>query len=658
MEGVIEEVSGLKEFGALTHLIEGGQRRVRAGSVFGAASALIASALSVKGKIPVLFLCANTERQRDVFDDFCSFGMNPLLFPQLLEGAERRVNAALERDRLRILESLRSDAPTITVATFRSVEQSVPSPELLSGRFLKIKVADNLSPQELVRRLEKASYEVSDFVGVPGEYSRRGGIVDVYPFDSPAPCRIEFFGDEVESIRLFDEGTQQTKRIVEEVEILLRADGEAKEGTVFDFLPRDGLVVVEGVLPSGKKEVNEASLVSLLLSFKSIFFSATPTEAEEDSVNFPFTPARVLGADMGAVMGYLEECSKDCKKLFLFFPTEGDKERFLEISEEKTRERIVLQNGAISGGFIAPQVFAVLSYSQMFGKSRLPPQPEAKAPSFSLEIEMAPGDFCVHTDYGICRFRGVHRGGEVGMKEESLVFEFSEGALLYLPVLEVEKVHRYIGAGRASPPLSRLGDTTWVRRKERVKESLGRLAEELLLVQAKRMVNRRASYPRDSVSQREFEAAFPYSETEDQLKAVDKVKRAMESTRPMDFLVAGDVGYGKTEIAMRAAFKAVEFGKQVAVLVPTTLLSEQHFRTFSERFADYPIIVEVLSRFRKPAEQRAVIDALKEGRIDIIIGTHRLLSRDVEFHDLGLVIIDEEQRFGVEQKEHFKRLRA
>jgi transcription-repair coupling factor (superfamily II helicase) len=659
-EDAVYECRRLNQFERLLELVKSDSLFIRVGSVFGAGVATVVTALFSQERRTVLFICSDTEHQQDLYDDFHAFKAEPLIFPQLLEDVEKRVNSALERDRLRVLEKLASNAPTIVVSTARSVLQTVPSPEDLRTKMLKLQTTKNFSQEELLKILYENGYEKVDFVETPGEYSHRGCIVDVYSFNSSAPFRIEFFGNEIESIRIFDERTQQTQHLVEAIEIMLRGkETKQEEGRIFDFLPKGSIIVFEGTLPECEEwrpieeEIQKGS-------FKTISFTATPVHQDEHSANFPFVPERVVGADTDSVMAYVEDCIKSAKKVFIFFLTEGDKERFIELSggRFKNSQDVVFLNGSISSGFIAEGAFAVLSYTQLFGKSRLPRELEIKESAMIPEIEMEPGDFCVHTDYGICRFRGIETVKDKERTEQMLVFEFEGGAKLYLPPLEIDKVHRYIGAGRARPALSRLGDTTWLRRKERVKKALDKLSQELLLIQAKRMLNKGIAYPPDSQLQKEFEAAFPYTETEDQLKTVKAVKKAMEQPRPMDYLVAGDVGYGKTEVAMRSAFKAVEFGRQVAVLVPTTLLAEQHYRTFKQRMADYPIIIEVLSRFRKPSEQHEIIRRLKEGKTDIIIGTHRLLSKDVEFYDLGLVIIDEEQRFGVAQKEHFKRLRT
>jgi len=656
MDGLIRRISGLAPFKELVKALDREVSSLRVGSVFGAAEAAVVAALIKHLDYKVLLVAPDTEIQREYLDDFGAFGVDVSLFPQLLEKVERRMNAALQRDRLRVLTDLKDGRVRIVVATLHSVFQRVPPPERLKEEVLTVRAGEGIEVDSLVRRLLDAGYESVDFVGAPGEFAQRGGIVDVYPFDSSVPYRLEFFGDEVESIRIFDEATQRTERMVQMVEVLLRGADEDGEGSVLDYFS-DGLLIISGrVSPESTQLLAEAERRRI----RPLLFSPTPVVRDGSGLDFPFLPARRIGADAEGVVSYIADCIKRDGKVYLFCPTEGDRKRLEELCGEfgVSFDRIDAEIALISGGFVVEGKFAVLSYIQLFGKKRLPYEVEAEAPVAAPGIEMVPGDLCVHSDYGICRFRGVEMIETEGVTEEMLCFEFADGAKVFISPLQVEKVHRYIGAGRVSPALSRLGERVWMRRKERVRRAVGELARQLLLIQAKRMLHKGIAFPPDSTLLKEFEAAFPYTETEDQKKAARSVQDAMTQPRPMDYLLAGDVGYGKTEVAMRAAFKAVEFGKQVAVLVPTTLLAEQHYRTFTQRMADYPIIIECLSRFRRASEQADILERLADGRIDIVIGTHRLLSRDVKFYDLGLLIIDEEQRFGVEQKEHFKRLRT
>jgi transcription-repair coupling factor (superfamily II helicase) len=302
----------------------------------------------------------------------------------------------------------------------------------------------------------------------------------------------------------------------------------------------------------------------------------------------------------------------------------------------------------------------VLGDHELFRRELAPsvlPRRQLESRAIDSFLELQEDDLVVHLSHGIARYRGMHVLEKSGQTEEHLILEFAGGTRVYVPASKIDLVQKYVGGAKSDPELSKLGGTSWQNKKSRVEAAVLDLASEMLELQAMRESKPGIAYPGDSDWQREFDAAFPYEETPDQLTTITEIKRDMEKTRPMDRLVCGDVGYGKTELAMRAAFKAIDNGKQVAILVPTTVLAEQHFRTFSARMADYPFVIEVISRFRTGAEQKRIVKSLKEGATDIIIGTHRIVSSDIEFKELGLVIIDEEQRFGVEAKEKLKHLR-
>jgi transcription-repair coupling factor (superfamily II helicase) len=353
---------------------------------------------------------------------------------------------------------------------------------------------------------------------------------------------------------------------------------------------------------------------------------------------------------------------------------EGSRARLQELLQEFAGElhgRVHLDLGHVSRGYRLigwppgspadpPRGLVVLSDNELFHRTevvRAPRRKRLETRALDTFLDLAEGDLVVHLSHGIGRYRGLKLLEKEGQREEHLELEFRDGVRLYVPVSLIHLVQKYVGGGKTAPELSKVGGTGWSKKKQKVAEAVSDLAADMLRLQAERESKPGLAYPPDSHWQQEFEAEFPYTETDDQLRAVAEVKADMERPRPMDRLICGDVGYGKTEVAMRAAFKAVDGGRQVAVLVPTTVLAEQHFRSFSERMAEYPVHIAALSRFKSRLEQKEVLDGLAAGTVDIVIGTHRLLSPDVKFQDLGLLIIDEEQRFGVEAKELLKRLR-
>ena len=645
MLDALSRVEGMQD------VLEGAGTGVFVGNVYGAALGGLAVLLQRSTGRDVVVVCRDRLRQQELLDDVALFGGSGVLFPQRLGGVPQRTAAVIERDRLAVLGRLGTGI--VVVATVESLKSDLPR----RGSFevLRIEVGKKIDTAALLRRLEEAGYEASDPVELPGQFVMRGGIVDVFARDAAAPIRIELFGDTVESLRIFDAETQESKSHIAAADVLLLQKNAPHDASLLDHVRSGTLFVIDG------ESVWEA-LGGRLRRRGFGFVVAHPTYVG-GSPNLAIQPARRLG-DVAEAMRYLATLIPKSERVFLVISNEGEKQRLYELMEEYgvDRQGVEVLVGFGSGGFVSRNPpFALLLYEQMLGRRLLRHIATAPAEQHALtkEVEFQVGDYCVHEDYGICRFVGVRKEKIDGRVEEVFVFRFGDGATISVRPTHISKVRRYIGSGRGKVRLSRLDEVgSWRRRKRRVMAAVGELAREMLRIQAIRLSRPGIRYPPDTTWQHEFEAAFPFVETPDQLKVVQDVKADMTSSRPMDRLIAGDVGYGKTEVAMRAAFKAVQFGKQVAVLVPTTLLAEQHYRVFRERMAEFPVVIECLSRFRSRAQQRDILKRLAEGGIDIIIGTHRLLSRDVRFRDLGLVIIDEEQRFGVAHKEHFKRLRA
>jgi len=400
-------------------------------------------------------------------------------------------------------------------------------------------------------------------------------------------------------------------------------------------------------------------------SWTQLHLFALPGEAVPEVFNFGVRSLARFETKTPEALKELHRLTKE-RDVILYCDNEAEQQRFRELWGDQIGawpDRLQLAVGLMHHGFDWPEGrLAVVGHHEIFHRyqqRRRLRKTHAARPIESW-LDLHPGDYVVHVVHGIARFVGlrVMRKGGSNKTEEYLTLEFAERARMHVPVTQIDLVQKYVGAGTAAPQLSKLGGTRWSRTKQRVEEAVTDLAAELLRIQAARHSQPGIAYPPDTPWQREFEESFIYTETEDQRRAADEIKRDMQKPVPMDRLLCGDVGYGKTELAMRAAFKAVEAGRQVAVLVPTTVLAEQHERTFRERFADFPCIIESLSRFKTPKQQKAVIEATRKGYVDILIGTHRLLSNDVAFKDLGLLIIDEEQRFGVEHKERLKRFRA
>ena len=399
-------------------------------------------------------------------------------------------------------------------------------------------------------------------------------------------------------------------------------------------------------------------------SFAQLHLYSLPTAASDDTFSFGVQSLTRFETKTGEALDELRQLATQ-REVALYCDNEPERQRFKELWASTIGDwppRLQVEIGLMHRGFDWPDgQLAVVGHHEVFHRYQQRRRMRKAHAARPLEswLDLNPGDYVVHVVHGIARFRGMRqmRKGESAKSEEYLTLEFAESATMHVPTSQIDLVQKYIGAGGGSPPLTKLGGTRWARTKERVEESVGDLAGELLRIQATRASQPGIPYPDDTKWQMEFEGSFIYTETEDQLTSLVEIKKDMRRPAPMDRLLCGDVGYGKTELAMRAAFKVVEYGKQVAVLVPTTVLAEQHERTFRERMADYPFTIEALSRFKTKKQQDEIVARARKGQVDILIGTHRLLSKDVGFKDLGLLVVDEEQRFGVEHKEKLKRFR-
>ena len=549
-------------------------------------------------------------------------------------------------------------------------------PREFRARTLSLAPGQSLDREALLEALERAGYERVDAVTEVGQWSLRGGIVDVFSPTHERPVRAEFFGDEVESLRVFDPTSQRSVESVKELAVLPLVG--AREGTagLTAYLPGDALVVLEdpALLDAPPDDAPSAErLATLVVDFQRLELPLLtgPTSAG--------TRVTMGTRSVGGFRGQFKEMAAEIRgwrgegfAVRLVVDDERQAERLRRMLSEHeleawpgvtlwSSEGLGVVVGECAAGFQLPALgLVVLSEQEVFGASRRRLRRPAfqRGAAIATFTDLAPNDLVVHEMHGIARYHGLRTLATDGRDADFLLLEYADGGRLYLPVERLDLISKYMGAPDGAARLDRLGGVAWGRVKDSVRAALRAMAEELLRLYAARSVVERSAFSGDSAWQGEFEAAFRFEETRDQMQAIEDVKADMASPRPMDRLVAGDVGYGKTEVALRAAFKAVADGRQVAVLVPTTVLAQQHFNTFSERFGPFPARVELLSRFRSPKEQKAVIEGLARGGVDVVIGTHRLLSKDVTFKNLGLLVIDEEHRFGVSHKERIKTLRT
>ena len=720
------------------------------------AKSFLAAALAIASGERLAWIARDAEIADRVAEELTAWAGDPAAVVTL----EARTALAYERSelvrdetaaRVATLAAWRGGRPRILVAGVQALVQRTLPPDALPDDPLVLRPGTRVAQERLVRRLVESGYEAVPEVAGRGEFARRGGIVDCFPPGQPLPVRIEWFGDEVESLRAFDPADQRGVGPVAEAailpasEFLLPPDPAARRAFIGERLGRiaarlperiaadleriaetgetgDGAEVWSGVLApaTGLDHLGQAIIVIDEPADVAAAFAGLRAQADErageleaagelprgwpDAYVAPRTwkaalhAARTLeltweteadGAPPGGnPFGWREPAMPPAAFTSIGATVrrwQGEGHRVVVTSDQSARLEellaeqdvvaaavarlaepppagaVALVQRSLNGGFAGgPEGLVLVTDKELFGTVRVrrPRALRRVVPRDILE-RLQPGDAVVHIDHGVARYAGLVRrpaGGPGDEERDFLELRFAGTDRIWVPVEQIDRVSRYAGADQA--PLSRLGGGEWARTKTRVRRAVTDLARDLIALYAARSAVRGRAFGSDTPWQGELEAAFPYEETPDQLRSVTEVKADMERDRPMDRLVVGDVGYGKTEVALRAAFKAVQDGAQVAVLVPTTILAVQHLETFRARFAAYPVVVRMLSRFVPPAEQGATLAGLAEGSVDLVIGTHRLLSRDIRFRDLGLLVVDEEQRFGVAHKERLKQLKT
>ncbi|HVO60253.1 MAG TPA: transcription-repair coupling factor [Terriglobales bacterium] len=667
----------------------------------------------------------------------------------------------IQEERAAALWKVASGTASIVVTPVTAAAIRLRASEYYIDLARTVRRGETIDTDTLIGHLNTVGYTAADVVEMPGQYALRGGILDVYSPEADRPVRVEFFGDEVESIRKFDPGTQRSSNPVDEalllpltetpvneellgaihvrlsgkritgpekiVEEAVRAGGvtvfpgwefyapvAGADRTLMDLLPGASVIVDE---PDSVKrelervwgrigETHERSGVGNLVRPEDLYFP--PTEIQEKIAKATGADVEHLGISRvdpepvpvatqptprfhGAVPNMLEEVKKlsqEGKHVLFAAANTGELERLADIFTEynvpfrlgsRTRggESYADETAYFSGevfattlvrayvpdGVVLPDAgLAIFGSRDLFDESEAvaarPQRQKSKVSAFLSDFrDLQVGDYVVHVEHGISQYQGLKEINQGDGPTEFMLLEFAEAAKLYIPLTRLDLVQKYRSAEGNKPPLSHLGTATWAKTKARVRKAMKDMADELIKLYAERRMVEGHAFPADTQWQKEFEDSFEYSETEDQDQAIADVKRDMESQQPMDRLLCGDVGYGKTEVAMRAAFKAVSDNKQVAVLAPTTVLAFQHYETFKQRFAAFPLSIDLISRFRSPKEQKEILQRVEAGKIDILIGTHRLLSRDIKFADLGLLVVDEEQRFGVRHKERIKQMR-
>src|SRR5690242_12084273 len=704
LEFLIDRMAELPATGALAGDLPSVGSGVGVGGLPGSSGAVLVGALARRfaQRVFVVMTATPTDAERWLADLQALMGPeNAALYPQREALGAEEPHVEIAGERIETLEMLLSGVVRVLVTTARASAERTAVPATL--REMKLVLASGEqgagggSLREVIKRLESMGYTRVPTVTEVAQFSVRGGILDVYGFGMAAPARLEWWGDDIASIREFDLDSQRSGDAIERVTILpVKTEGSATGGvgaqhaaplqghsvrqSLLDLLPTDALLLLEQETALGG-EVERAwtdaahhleiarrlgeeppARDALFVEPKAwraalARFARLSLNAAASDVRFPIVPPEAVDRDIKR----LRRIVASAPPTVILCDNEGQLERLEELLDT---ERATLVVGALDGGFLLPDL-RVLTDHEIFRRARRLRRPRRYREALATAAQaLKAGDFVVHLEHGIGIYRGIQTiavGADGGTLEVAVV-EYEGGDRLNVPLYRLDQLEPYRAAADGdgvapAPRLHKLGATTWQRQRDKTRAAIRQMAAELLDLYARRQLASGFAFPPDTPWQRELESAFLYEDTPDQRRASEEVKRDMERPRPMDRLLVGDVGYGKTEVALRAAFKAVQVGKQVAVLVPTTILAEQHGRTFRERLADYPVRVDVLSRFRGPKEAREATRRLEKGEVDIVIGTHRLLSKDVSFHDLGLLVVDEEHRFGVRHKERLKALK-
>jgi transcription-repair coupling factor (superfamily II helicase) len=641
----------------------------------------------------ILFLTSDTGHAEQIYDDLEMLLTKGKVgfFPasETVPYDEKEPNALLVRLRAQVLGLLKKDNYKAVIAPVSALMKKVPNSNQLVEKQITIEKNTVLAYDDLLKALVAAGYKRCEIVEEVGYFSVRGSIIDIYPWNCDDPIRIEYFGDKVESIRLFNVVSQRSVSEISNFTIIANEETCDCSGTFFDYIPEDGIIILDN--KSALEETIREFLKKVRLRYSeqrnqniypdrpddvyiqfkdfSDFMQRHSTfrldilkENDLPEIRFSGTAPPTFAGQLNRFFNYLKKERQERYTIFIQCESSGQKKRFLEILEEENlTESAVVSVGTVQEGFIFQEAGVhVITEHELFNRfKRKKTYPAFKSGTYLRSLHaLNVNDYVVHIDYGVGRYLGLTTIESNNTKRECIKLEYADGDFLFISIDRLNRVQKFSGEEGQDAKLTKLGTGEWDRLKKKTRESIQKIADDLVALYAKRKTEQGYSYSVDSHWQKELELSFPFDETEDQLKSIQEVKQDLEAVQPMDRLLCGDVGYGKTEVALRAATKVVLDGKQVVLMVPTTILAYQHYQTFKERIAEFPINIAMLSRFLSPNKQKEVLQKLAQGQIDIVIGTHRLLSDDVKFHDLGLLVIDEEQRFGVQHKEKLKKIRT
>lgn len=769
MKGIQSYLQSKEDIQSVIKGILAGMDEQLVAGLSGSARGLLVSAIHGEVNKPILLVTHQLVQAQQLYDDLTGFISEEEvhLYPvnELIASEIAIASPELRSQRIESLMAWSKNKSGILIAPVAALKRILPPPEYWEKYQLPFKLGEDIDVEAYLSSLVDMGYNHASMVTSPGEFSRRGGIIDVYPLTEKHPIRIELFDEEIDSIRYFDAETQRSLDKLKEITIgpatelllsqsdiyaagerveealaetlktlkskesketlteIVKADVERlknlehfsemykyigylyrKPASLLDYLPQDGQIIIDEMSRIQETalhlDTEEADWYSSLLAshqmvknsvfsfdwhaiwermkqprlYMSVFLRHIPNTQPKNIINLSSRPMQEFHGQMHLLKNELKRWEKGDYSVVVVAPDEHRAEKihsiFLDYDMEfgiakhlyLPVEKPTITVGNISSGVELPMHKVVLVTEQeLFKKRTKRPRKQQKisnAERIKDYQELKVGDYVVHANHGIGKYLGIETLKVNDLHKDYMLIKYSGDDKLFVPIDQIDQVQKFVGSEGKEPRLYKLGGSEWKKVKRKVQSSVEDIADELIKLYAEREARKGFAFSKDTEMQREFESSFQYQETEDQLRCIEEIKRDMEKERPMDRLLCGDVGYGKTEVAIRAAFKAIMDEKQVALLVPTTILAQQHFETIRERFQDYPISIGLLSRFRTRKQQKETLEKLRKGTIDIVIGTHRLLSKDVQYHDLGLLIVDEEQRFGVKHKEKIKQLKT
>ncbi|MFD1021148.1 transcription-repair coupling factor [Thalassobacillus hwangdonensis] len=770
MQGIKDYLSPQDDIHSILKGFSSGMKEQMVAGLSGSARSLLVSILNESLERPVLLVTHQLVQAQQLYEDMQELTAedNVHLYPvnELIASEIAIASPELKSQRIEALSRWLNQSNGILIAPVAALKRILPPKSYWQDNVLEFKVGEDVDLDNYLLRLVDMGYERAGMVATPGEFSVRGGIIDIYPLTASYPYRIELFDTEVDSIRTFDSESQRSQdkldsaTIEPATELLLTSEdyvrasqrlGEAlshslkklnqnaaketlretiehdidlldqqtrfqemykyvsyyydQPETLLDYLSKDGLVIMDEVSriqeTANNLDKEEAEWYGSLLEtnkmvrdmsisydwhevwgrmeqqrlYLSVFLRHIPNTNPENVVNISCRQMQQFHGQMNLLKNEMERWNKQKFSVVIFAPSERRADKIQSVLDDYDMEAVVQKEelslpvskpvitiGNPRSGFEMPMhKLVVLTENELFKKRTSKPKRKQKisnAERIKNYQELKVGDYVVHANHGIGKYLGVETLEMNGVHKDFMVVKYSGNDKLFVPIDQIDLIQKYVGSEGKEPKVYKLGGSEWTKVKRKVQSSVEDIADDLIKLYAEREASRGHAFSEDSEMQREFEASFPYQETDDQIRCIEEIKEDMEKIRPMDRLLCGDVGYGKTEVAIRAAFKAVSEGKQVAILVPTTILAQQHFETMRERFQDFAINIGLMSRFRTKKQQQETTDQLRKGLVDIVVGTHRILSKDIKFKDLGLLIVDEEQRFGVKHKEKIKQMKA